>query len=393
VEKMSHRQRLKTALNHEEPDCVPLDFGTGGNTSPVPEVYAGLQRIFGLDEPLELVPHMMRLAKVDERILQALDIDTRPVYMQPAKSGVRPCAEPDHFYDEWGVKWREINANGTIYREVAENPLENATLDDLERYPWWPDPHDLQRYQGLSAQAEKLFSTTGYALIGCPAFNSVWERAYLLCGFTRMLESLVLDEAFVHAVFRKITGIIKDSIRYFLEQVGPYIEVVKIGDDLGGQENPLMSPATYRRMIKPYHQEIFRTIKAHTEARVFLHSCGSVFKLLPELIDAGVEVLNPVQVSAKGMDTERLKAEFGDRLTFWGAIDTQHVLPNGSEEEVRAEVRRRIADLGRQGGYVVAPVHNVQADVPARNVAAMYREARQAGGYPLDEALLSGSMG
>lgn len=382
---ISHRQRLQTALAHQEPDTVPLDFATGGNTSPVPEVYEKLARAYGIEYKLNLVPHMMRLAMVDERILQKLDIDTRPIYMNPGSKGIRPCLETDHFYDEWGVKWKEVNVGGAIYREVAECPLESASIDDLERYPWWPDPHDPARYQGIQQRAEQLSSQTDYALVGCPAFNSVWERAYLLCGFSRMLEGLLLDPDFVHAVFRKITDITLASLEHYLAQAGRYILVVKIGDDLGGQMNALMSPATYRQTIKPYHQEIFQFIQRNSAAKVFLHSCGAVFKLLPDLIDAGVEILNPVQVSARGMETQRLKAEFGDRLTFWGAIDTQHVLPHGSAEEVEIEVRRRISDLAPGGGYVVAPVHNLQADVPTENVIAMYQSARRFGKYPISK--------
>lgn len=380
---MTHRQRLQAALDHREPDLIPLDFGTGGNTSPVPEAYEKLCAIFGIEYKLRLVPHMMRLARADERILQILDIDTRPIYMNPVQNRIRACSEPGCFYDEWGVKWKEFNANGVIYREPAESPLGNATITDLDAYPWWPDPLDPVHYLGLKEHAEKMFSQTDYALIGCPAFNSVWERAYLLCGFERMLESLIIDPLFAHAVLQKITQIIKASLDIYLDLVGPSVQVVKIGDDLGGQDNSLMSPVTYRNMIKPYHQEIFHFIKENSSARVFFHSCGSVIKLLPDLIDAGVEILNPVQVSAKGMDTQRLKAEFGDQLTFWGAIDTQQVLPHGSVDEVRQEVRRRISDLGPSGGYVVAPVHNVQGDVPAENVAAMYQHARQIGRYPL----------
>ncbi len=383
MDTMNHRTRLQATLDHQEPDRVPLDFGTGGNTSPVPEVYEKLCSLFGIEYRLNPVPHMMRLAKVDERILQSLDIDTRPIYMNPVQKGIRLCTEPGYFYDEWGVKWREFESGGVIYREVAESPLENATIADLDAYPWWPDPCDADRYRGLKEQAGRMYTQTDYALIGCPAFNSVWERSYLLCGFARMLESLAADPDFVHAVFRKITAVIIASLERYLGQAGPYIQVVKIGDDLGGQENSLMSPAMYRRTIKPYHQEIFSFIKDHSPARVFLHTCGSVYKLLPELIDAGVDILNPVQVSAQGMDTARLKADFGDRLVFWGAIDTQHVLPYGSVEDVKAEVARRISDLAPGGGYVVAPVHNVQADVPAENVAAMYQSARQAGRYPL----------
>jgi uroporphyrinogen decarboxylase len=380
---MSHRQRLQAAINHQEPDLIPLDFGTGGNTSPVPEVYEKLSAIYGVNYQLKLVPHMMRLAVVDETILQRLDIDTRPVYMNPVQESQRPCSEPGYFYDEWGVKWREFDANGVIYREPAESPLEGATRADLDNYPWWPDALDPRRFLGIKEQAEKMHAHTDYALIGCPAFNSVWERAYLLCGFNRMLESLLVDNEFAHAVFKKITRIILASLEKFLDLVGHTLLVVKIGDDLGAQDNSLMSPASYRTMIKPYHREIFQLIKARSPARVFLHSCGSVYKLLPDLIDAGVDILNPVQVSARGMDTLRLKAEFGDRLTFWGAIDTQKVLPHGSVEEVREEVRRRISDLGHGGGYVVAPVHNVQGDVPAENIIAMYQAARQYGCYPL----------
>jgi uroporphyrinogen decarboxylase len=386
MQPMTHRQRLETALNHQEPDKVPLDFGTGGNTSPAPEVYKNLCAIFGIEYRLKLVPHIMRLAVVDEAILQGLDIDTRPIYMRPVSESNRPCNEPNSFYDEWGVKWKEVDANGVIYREIAENPLQNATLADLENYSWWPDPLIPSRYTDVKQHAEQMYSGTDFGLIGCPTFNSVWERAYFLCGFSRMLESLVSDPDFVHALFRKITDIIQASLEQYLNLVGSTIQVVKIGDDLGSQENSLMSPATYRKAIKPYHREIFQTIKSHSAAHVFLHSCGAVYKLLPDLIDAGVEILNPVQVSAAGMDTQRLKAEFGDRLTFWGAIDTQHVLPKGTMEEVRQEVERRVADLGAGGGYVVAPVHNVQGDVPAENVVAMYQSARQFGRYPLKNA-------
>lgn len=383
MEQMTHRQRVQAALEHQEPDLVPLDFGTGGNTSPVPEVYEKLAALYGVNYQLKLVPHMMRLAVVDESILEKLDIDTRPIYMNPVPESIRPCSEPGYFYDDWGVKWKEFDANGVIYREPAESPLVQASIADLDNYSWWPDSQDQRRYLGLKEQAKKMVTETDYALVGCPVFNSVWERAYLLCGFNRMLESLVIDPDFAHAVFEKITRIVLASLEKYLDLVGSTLQVVKIGDDLGAQDNSLMSPATYRKMIKPYHQEIFRLIKARSSAHVFLHTCGSVIKLLPDLIDAGVEILNPVQVSAKGMDTQRLKAEFGDRLTFWGAIDTQHVLPHGSADEVRQEVRQRISDLGPGGGFVVAPVHNVQGDVPAENVVAMYQAARQFGRYPL----------
>lgn len=381
--KMSHRQRVATALNHQEPDAVPMDLGTGGNTSPVPEVYQRLTHLLKFPYKFKPVPHIMRLATVDERILQYLDIDTRPIYMNTSQVGVRPCLETGHFYDEWGVKWHEYDLGGVLYREVAENPLQDATLDDLERYPWWPDPLDPSRYAGLETYAQKMFTQSDYALVGCPAFNSVWERAYFLCGFQRMLEALLNEPEFVHAVFRKITDLIKQSLDIYLAQVGRVIQLVKMGDDLGAQDNSLISPRIYRQTIQPYHRELFQFIHTHSPARVFLHSCGSVYNLLPDLIDAGVEILNPVQVSAKNMDSQGLKRDFGDRLSFWGAIDTQHVLPHGSTTDVAAEVRRRITDLAPGGGYILAPVHNLQADVPPENIVTMYQITRSIGHYPL----------
>ena len=208
MKQMTHRQRVATSLDHQEPDIVPLDLGTGGNTSPVPEVYQRLTHLLQIPYELKPVPHIMRLAKVDERILQRLDIDTRPIYMQPNPKSRRPCSEPGHFYDEWGVKWREYDLGGVIYREIAESPLQDATLDDLEGYPWWPDPLDPVLYTGLAEYVQKKYAMTDYALVGCPAFNSLWERAYFLCGFQRMLEGLLTESEFVHAVFRKITNII-----------------------------------------------------------------------------------------------------------------------------------------------------------------------------------------
>ncbi len=387
---MGHRQRVQAALDHREPDFVPLDLGTGGSSALVPEVYARLLSYYGLQAELHLVPHMLRLAVIDEAILRDLGIDTRPVAMRPAQRGRRPCPEPDQFYDDWGVKWKEVDTGCTIYRELADFPLAKASVGDLDAYPCWPDPLDPDRYAGIKEEAEHLFCDTDWAIVGCPAFNGVWERACYLCGFERMLEGLLREPGFVHAVLRRVTDLSKLALSRYLDLVGPYIQIIKMGDDLGTQNGPQMSPKTYRQIIKPYHQELFDVIRERTQAHIFLHSCGSIYRLLPDLVDAGVQILNPVQVSARDMDTRRLKAEFGDRLTFMGAIDTQHVLPFGSTGDVKREVERRIQDLGPGGGYILAPVHNVQADVPPENLVTMYRHARLVGRYPLASELPPG---
>lgn len=368
---------------------MPLDFGTGGNSAPVPEFYEELARLYDVDPKPTLVPHIMRLATVDERILEDLNIDTRPISMRPASRNGRPSTEPGLSYDSWGVGWKEVDLGGIVYRELADSPLHDAGVEDLDDYPWWPNPDLRARYAGVQDEAKRLFRDTNYALVACPGFNGVWERAWYMCGFERMLEGLIAERPFVHALLRRITDICKVALAHFLDGIGPYVEIVKMGDDLGTQYGPQMSPAMYREMIKPYHSELFDLIKAHTDAKVFLHTCGSVYKLLPDLIDAGVEILNPVQVSAQDMDTHRLKREFGDQLSFMGAIDTQHVLPTGSTDDVKREVERRIADLAPGGGYILAPVHNVQADVPAENLVTMYRHAYRVGRYPLNLAKLA----
>lgn len=386
---MLSRERVRLALNHREPDRVPLDFGTGGNSAPVPEFYEELARLYDVDAKPALVPHIMRLATVDERVLKDLNIDTRPISMRPASKNSRPSTEPGLSYDGWGVGWKEVDLGGIVYRELADSPLRDAGAEDLDDYPWWPNPDLPARYAGVQNEAKRLFRDTNYALVACPGFNGVWERAWYMCGFERMLEGLIAERPFVHALLRRITDICKVALAHFLDGIGPYVEIVKMGDDLGTQYGPQMSPAMYREMIKPYHSELFVLINAHTDAKVFLHTCGSVYKLLPDLIDAGVEILNPVQVTAQDMDTHRLKREFGDQLSFMGAIDTQRVLPTGSTDDVKREVERRIADLAPGGGYILAPVHNVQADVPAENLVTMYRHACRVGRYPLNLAKLA----
>ena len=380
---MTPRQRVQTALDHQEPDRVPLDFGTGGNSSPTPEFYARLKTHFGIQGETRFLPHYLRLAQVDEVVLQNLSIDTRHILMRPTTRYRRPCNTPGQFYDEWGVGWKEVITGETTYRELAESPLADAGIDELATYPWWPNAIDPDRYRGLHDEAEWLYKTTDYALVGAPGFNGVWERAWYMCGLERALGGLLQDEAFMHALLSRITDACKTAIGCYLDQVGPYIQIIKLADDLGTQNGPAMSPATYRRMIKPYHKKLIDFVKRRTNAKIFFHTCGSVYDLLPDLIDAGVEILNPVQVSAKNMNTRQLKAEFGHKISFMGAIDTQTVLPHGSPADVMQEVERRIAELAPGGGYIVAPTHNVQGDVPPENLIALYSHAQQVGRYPL----------
>jgi uroporphyrinogen decarboxylase len=214
-------------------------------------------------------------------------------------------------------------------------------------------------------------------------FKSFWELGYMLRGLEQMLMDVVLNPEFVSALLAKLLEINLAATGRFLDKVGPYIQVIRTADDLATQKGPLMSPQTYRTLLKPVYKQYFDLIKSKTEAKIFYHSCGNVTQLIDDLVEIGVDILNPVQVSAMG-DTSELKARFGDKVVFWGGIDTQHVLPHGSVEEVEAEVRRCIRDLAPGGGYVVAAVHNIQPDVPPENIIAMAVATRKYGTYPLE---------
>jgi uroporphyrinogen decarboxylase len=199
-------------------------------------------------------------------------------------------------------------------------------------------------------------------------------------GYAASLEDLIVAPDFVEAFLERYLDFWTRLTKAALQALGGLVDLAMVGDDLGTQQGPLLSPALYRRLIKPFHARMVQTIKRFGKP-VLLHSCGSVAAFIPDLIDAGFDALNPVQVSARDMDSARLKREFGAQLTFWGGIDTQRVLPRGTPAEVRDEVRRRIADLGPGGGYVLAAVHNIQAEVPVENIVAMWEAAREFGRY------------
>jgi uroporphyrinogen decarboxylase len=204
-------------------------------------------------------------------------------------------------------------------------------------------------------------------------------------GLENTMMDMALNQDFFQALLRKITDLMVEATDKFLDEVGDTIDVYLMGDDLGSQNAPLCSPQMYRDLVKNSHAELIAKVREKSKAKIFFHSCGNVYPLIGDLIDVGVDILNPVQVSAKDMgDTARLKREFGDKITFCGGIDTQTVLPKGTPEEVRAEVRHRIKDLASGGGYILAAVHCIQPDVPLENIEAMFDEAKKSGQYPIN---------
>jgi uroporphyrinogen decarboxylase len=266
----------------------------------------------------------------------------------------------------------------------VESPLAEADSMAAARRHRWPDPDDPGRYRGLRERARELHEHTDYAVVlqvNCAFFLRCAE----LRGWENFYMDLAGDPGFACDLMNHYLDIRLRMAERALEEGGEYVDVVVVTtDDLGMTDRTIVSPKMYRELIKPIQKRMFDFFKERTEATRLCHSDGAVYPIIADLVEIGTQALNPVQVSAAGMgDTSRLKTEFGDRLAFWGAVDTHHVLPYGSPEEVRQEVRGRILDLAPGGGYVLCSVHNIQPEVPPENVVAMFDAALEHGRYPL----------
>jgi len=378
---MTSRQRVMAAVSHQEPDHVPIDIGGGSSTSISIEGYEKLKRYLGVQSSTGTLSRIFQVAALDEGVMRRLGSDCRPLRAKSPSRWTPPSAEPGTLVDIWGVTWRQALRENGYYWEVARSPLAEATVDDLERFPW-PDPLDPGFTAGLEAEAQALCEGTNYAIEASSGFYSFWELACFLRGYEQLLVDVALNPQFVSALMAILLEINLAGTERFLAATGRYIQIYRTSDDLATQKGLLMSPVTYRKLLKPYYKEYFDFVKSHTDAKILYHSCGNVTDLIDDLIEVGVDLLNPVQVSAMP-DTATLKARFGDRIVFWGGIDTQHILPHGTVSDVHSEVRKRIHDLASSGGYVLAAVHCIQPDVPPENIVAMADAARQYGTYPL----------
>jgi uroporphyrinogen decarboxylase len=378
---MTSRERVVTALEHKEPDRVPLDIGAGYSTSISVEGYEKLKRYLGISKESPPLDSVFRIAKIDDEAMQRLGSDCYPIVCKSPLNWNPPPSAPDELIDLFGVTWKRADYGPGSYMELHKSPLANARIEDLDDYPW-PDPLDRGFTDGLAEETKTIYEETDYALMADSGFKSFWETGFFLRGYQQLICDLVRNARFVTALFSKLSEINLAATGRFLDKVGRYVQIVRTGDDLASQKDLIMSPETLRKILKPFYKRYNDLIKSKTNAKIFFHSCGNIVKLIDELVETGVDIINPVQVSAMG-DTAALKAKFGEKVAFWGAIDTQHVLPIGSVDDVRAEVQRRIHDLGPGGGFVLAAVHNIQADVPPQNIVAMAEAAKEFGKYPL----------
>ena len=287
-----------------------------------------------------------------------------------------------YFVDEWGIEWH-MPKEGGLYYDMRRHPMAGFSPEDAMRQWEYPDPTDMSRYVGMKEKAEECFRSGRAYILGRNAAGilevSLWVR-----GFEDLFIDMVANRKFAERLLDKVMEVKWNYWDIILDIVGENVLLISEADDLASQNGPLISPKLYRELIKPRHTQLFSMIKkkAKTKVYIFFHSCGAVRELIPDLIESGIDILNPVQVSAAGMDTRELKREFGKDITFWGGgVDTQYVLPRGSKQEVVDEVKRRIEDLAPGGGFVFSAVHNIQGDVPPENIMAMWEALQKYGKY------------
>jgi uroporphyrinogen decarboxylase len=382
---LTSRERLLTALEHRVPDRVPIDLG--GNQTGIHKVaYQNLLRLLGLHEDIVIMDLVQQLARPSEAVLKRLRVDTRYVHAEGA-AGFNGQVVPRQrggrlwhdFTDEFGITW-SMPDDHPYYFDISHSPLAGLSLREIQEYPF-PKGDDPSRFARLRTRALELKRETPYAVVG-----GISGVVYEFCWYLRGLENLFADmlerPEVLEVLIDRTLKFWLDWFSLYLKEVGDLLDVVMIGDDLAGQNGPLFSPRIYRAIIKPRQKQLVQFIKARTRAKIWYHSCGAILPYIPDLLDNGVDILNPVQISAKGMDPARLKQEFGDRVSFWGGgVDSQGVLPRGTPEQVREQVRQNLRAFMPGGGYVFNNVHNIQADVPPENVVAMYDAAFEFGRY------------
>ena len=383
---MTSRERIRAALAHREPDRIPFDLGGSRVTGIHVHAYARLRALLGLPAgELRVGDITQQLAEVEPDVLDALGCDVRGIAPRGASTyrrEIREVGEYRTFVDEWGVG-RRMPLAGGLYYDASAPPLAGDVGEAaIDGYPW-PDAADPARTAGMAEEARRYVLEERRAVHVGSICGGLTEGLFKLRGFEDGYMDLAADPARARRLMERILEVKLTYWSQTLPQLVGLVDVVGEADDLGGQDRTLFSPATYRALVKPLHRELFAFLHAHTDAKVFFHTCGAVRELIPDLIEIGVDVLNPVQVSAAGMETAALKREFGRDLVFWGGgVDTQRVLGGGTPAEVRAEVRQRVGDLAPGGGFVFAAVHNVQPNVPPENVLAMRAavlEVEQAG--------------
>jgi len=368
---MTSRERFAAAMARRAVDRVPIDLGATSLTG----ISAGCQErlcdylgIRGEAQPSN--------SGVDERILLWAGTDFRSV------GGIVPLAGPlarvvseRENVDCWGVRRRLVGG----YWEIVESPLEGATVEDLRAFPWPSPAVDGRLLDRWREDAKRLRGEGRFVVVGEHPVFGILELGCWMCGYGDFLARIAADADFVRAFFDRYFAIQMEVVEQYYSALAGYLDLTMSGDDFGMQTGPLISPSAFRALVAPYFAERIKRTKTLACCLYWHHTCGSVVALLDDIIACGVDILNPIQTSAAGMNPADLKSRYGDRIAFWGAVDVQDLMRTADPGTVTREVTRLVRALGDGGGYVLAPAHNIQDDVPAENVVAMVNSARANG--------------
>ncbi len=375
---MTHKERVLTALMHREPDRVPIDVW-GSASRICNELYFKIVQDQGWQGLGPVVKASRSGDYVDERVDVLLDSDFRHLdigHPQNFTSRLTPAGDR---MNEWGYGTREVHGSSV----VCFSPLAAATdVSAIDRHSW-PCARDPGRIRGLADKARRFTETTDCFIGATTALSGMMlEYGQFLRGFEQFFMDLYVDEKFAHHLIGKIADVVTEMYLFYLEPIAPYVGWVEFSSDHGMQDRPLVSPDIYRKFFKGPYARVFRDVKkAVPQAKIWLHSCGSVRELIPDFIEMGVDVLNSLQPKAGGMDSLELKREFGSEIIFHGGLDIQQGGITGSVQEAVDEARRRIDAFARGGGYIFAPSNHFMQDVSLENFYAVYKVAREHGVY------------
>lgn len=390
---MNSRERVIAAIHHREPDRVPIDLGGTRQSGIAASTYHQLKSRLGIVTPTRVYDLYQMLAEVERPVMERFGADVIGLNRPAVAFGIENAGwKPWRLFDGTPVEVPEgfeplIEASGDLVlmrdgARIARMPKDGYYFDRLEIYPGGahlpvedvnPPVISDELCDHYGAAASALYENTDFAIVA--PMGPPYELFYGLGtgGFDTWMMALAAEPDYVNALCEKLVDVWLENLRRFSQAVGHHVQVLQFNDDFGTQEAPFLSTKMFRELIMPHYKRGLDWIHANTQMKVLLHSDGAIAPLIPSILEMGVDILNPVQTSAQGMDARKLKDEYGDRLVFWGgSLDCQQTLPFGSSDDVAREVREHVGIFAPGGGYVFAPVHNIQAQVPPENVIAMF---------------------
>lgn len=383
MEQLTPRKRVELTIHHQEPDRVPISLGGSANHL-TENLYKSLKDHFGFKETGRRTLVGFYSTPDYNPLLDCLGTDMRFLHLRPVDSFVMneigPSFQP--FIDEWGLKHELLSG----YYNLGGAPLAHlGSMADIEKYPW-PDPYKKERIVGLREEAAQLYNFTEYSLVGHrPVYGNAWEMSRFLLGMEKTLLMTVKDKVLFEAFFDKMSDVLDGFYDAFLNEVGPFIQIVEMAEDLGTNNGPMFNPKFYKEVMWRYHRRTIEKIKNKApHVKIMLHCDGAIRRFIPHLIDAGFDILNPIESDLIGMDPAGLKRDFGKDLVFMGGVDVKKVLTKGNRRDIQREIRRRVREMGQGGGYILAPSHNFGNDVPLENLLAFFEEGKRLGIYPID---------